>query len=312
VKNKLHSIVVPVYNSRDILDTLIIRVSKVMKDAGINFEMVLVDDGSKDGSFGKIKELAGSYKFIRGFKLSRNFGHQAALVIGLNKSQGEFIAIIDDDLQDPPEVLPEFFQALYDGVDVVYGVRKKRKEGIIKRILYSGFYRLLSLLSHIDIPRDAGDFCVMKRCVVDAMLQLREANPFLRGTRSWVGFKQIGMEYERSHRHKGESGYTLSKYFNLAITGILMFSDIPLRIATFLGIFATTVSLLYTIAIISYWMFHPFNVPGYLSLVVIITFLGGVQLVSIGIIGEYVARINDNARSWPIAIVEESTIPKAL
>jgi len=308
MKKKLHSIVAPVYNSRDILETLVIRVSKVMNDAEINFEIVLVDDGSQDGSFEKIQQLAALHKFIRGFKLSRNFGHQAALIIGLSKSKGEFMAIIDDDLQDPPEILPKFFQNIYEEVDVVYGVRRRRKENIIKRTLYAGFYKLLKFLSHIDIPADAGDFCVMKRCVVDAMLQLKEANPFLRGIRSWVGFKQIGIEYERCLRHKGESGYTLSKYFNLAITGMLMFSYIPLRIATYLGILATAVSFLYTIVIISYWLIHPFNVPGYLSLVVIITFLGGVQLASIGIIGEYIARINDNVRSWPIAVVAESVI----
>lgn len=307
MKNQLHSIVVPVYQSRDILEVLVARVSKVMDNAGLTFEMVLVDDGSKDGSFEKIKQLSTLHKFIRGFKLSRNFGHQSALSIGLSKSRGELVAIIDDDLQDPPEILPKFFQELYEGVDVVYGIRRRRKENIVKRILYVGFYRLLKFLSNIDIPVDAGDFCVMKRCVVDAMLQLKEANPFLRGIRSWVGFKQIGIEYERSARHHGESGYTLQKYFSLAITGMLMFSYIPLRIATYLGIFAAAASLLYAVVIITYWLIIPFNVPGYLSLVVIITFLGGVQLTSIGIIGEYVARINDNVRSWPVAIVSEAT-----
>lgn len=307
MKNQLHSIVVPVYQSRDILEVLVDRVSKVMDNAGLTFEMVLVDDGSKDGSFEKIRQLSALHKFIRGFKLSRNFGHQAALCIGLSKCRGEFIAIIDDDLQDPPEVLPKFFQALYEGVDVVYGVRRRRKEGVVKKILYAGFYRLLRILSNINIPVDAGDFCVMKRCVVDAMLQLRESNPFLRGIRSWVGFKQIGIEYERCARHQGESRYTMRKYFSLAITGMLMFSYIPLRIATYLGIFATAASSLYTVVIIIYWLIFPFNVPGYLSLVVIIAFLGGVQLTSIGIIGEYLARINDNVRSWPVAIVSEAT-----
>lgn len=307
MKNQLHSIVVPVYQSRDILEVLVDRVSKVMNDAGIAFEMVLVDDGSQDGSFEKIKQLTAHHKVIRGFGLSRNFGHQAALCIGLSKSRGEFIAIIDDDLQDPPEILPKFFQALYEGVDVVYGVRRRRKEGVVKKILYAGFYRLLRILSNINIPVDAGDFCVMKRCVVDAMLQLRESNPFLRGIRSWVGFKQIGIEYERCARHQGESRYTMRKYFSLAITGMLMFSYIPLRIATYLGIFATVASSLYTVVIIIYWLIFPFNVPGYLSLVVIIAFLGGVQLTSIGIIGEYLARVNDNVRSWPVAIIAEAT-----
>lgn len=307
MRSQLHSIVVPVYQSRSSLETLVERVSKVMKEANICFEMVLVDDGSQDDSFGEIKRLASLHAFVRGFRLSRNFGHQAALTIGLRESRGDFVAIIDDDLQDPPEVLPGFFQALYDGADVAYGIRRGRKEGILKRFLYAAFYRVLDFLSTVNIPLDAGDFCVMKRCVVDALLQLPDANPFLRGIRSWVGFKQIGIEYERFARLEGSSGYTFRKYFGLAITGLLMFSYIPLHFATCLGIFAVLVSVLYTIAIITWWLFKPFYVPGYLSLVVIITFLGGVQLISIGIIGEYVARSNDNARKWPIAIVAETT-----
>ena len=307
MRSQLHSIVVPVYQSRGSLETLVERVSKIMKEANICFEMVLVDDGSQDDSFGEIKRLASLHAFVRGFRLSRNFGHQAALAIGLRESRGSFVAIIDDDLQDPPEILPGFFQALYDGAEVAYGVRRGRKDGILKRFLYAAFYRVLNFLSTVSIPLDAGDFCVMKRCVVDALLQLPDANPFLRGIRSWVGFKQVGIEYERSARLEGSSGYTLRKYFGLAITGLLMFSYIPLHFATYLGIFAVLASVLYTIAIITWWLFKPFYVPGYLSLVVIITFLGGVQLISIGIIGEYVARSNDNARKWPIAIVAETT-----
>lgn len=307
MKTQLHSIVIPVYQSRDILKTLVERVSEVMKGSGICFEMVLVDDGSRDNSFEEIKRLAEIYPFVRGFRLSRNFGHQAALIIGLRESRGDFIVIIDDDLQDPPEVLPEFFQRLYDGADVVYGIRKKRKEGIIKKILYSSFYRVLSSLSSINIPLDAGDFCAMKRCVVNALSQMKESNPFLRGIRSWVGFRQIGIPYERSARMQGESGYTFKKYMSLAITGLLMFSYIPLRISMYIGLFAALSSFIYAIAIITYWLLKPFEVPGYLSLVVIVTFLGGVQLISVGIIGEYIARLNDNVRNWPVAIVSETT-----
>ncbi len=307
MKSQLHSIVVPVYQSRNLLEALVERVSNVMKEAQTCFELVLVDDGSQDNSFKEIQKLAEVHPFIRGFKLSRNFGHQAALIIGLRESLGEFVAIIDDDLQDPPEVLPEFFQALYDGADVVYGVRKARKEGIVKKILYAVFYRILSFISHINIPVDAGDFCCMKRCVVDVLLELRDANPFLRGARAWLGFNQIGIKYERAARHKGESSYSLKKYISLAVTGLVMFSYIPLRISMYLGIFTATISFLYTFGIITYWLFKPFHVPGYLSLVFIITFLGGVQLICIGVIGEYIARLNDNVRKWPIAIIADKT-----
>jgi len=306
MERQLHSIVIPVYNSRDILPTLVERVSNVMSEEDLEFEMVLVDDGSRDDSFEEIRKLAAIHSFIRGFRLSRNFGHQAAVMIGLRESRGELVAIMDDDLQDPPELLPRLFQAV-ESADIAYGVRKRRKEGILKRVAYAVFYRILKILSHIDIPLDAGDFCAMKRGVVDVLLQLREANPFLRGIRAWVGFKQVGIEYERAERHKGESGYSLRGYVNLAITGLFMFSYIPLRIATYLGILVATVSFLYAVIIITYWIFKPFDVPGYLSLITVITLLGGVQLISIGIIGEYIARLNDNVRKWPVAIVAETT-----
>jgi len=312
MKKQLHSIVVPVYQSRTILESMVTRVSEVMNGAGINFEMVLVDDGSRDDSFREIKRLSSIYNFIRGFRLSRNFGHQAALTIGLTESRGSFVAIIDDDLQDPPEVLPGFFEALYNGSDVVYGVRRRRKEGIIKRFMYSTFYKLLNVLSSVHIPMDAGDFCVMKRCVVDAMLQLRDANPFLRGVRAWIGFEQIGMEYERSARFEGQSGYSFRKYINLAVTGLIMFSYIPLRVSTYLGLFVAVLSALYVLGIMAWWLFKPFDVPGYLSLVVIISFIGGVQLICLGVIGEYIARLNDNSRQWPIAIVAERTSMETL
>ncbi|MGA2916328.1 MAG: glycosyltransferase family 2 protein [Sedimentisphaerales bacterium] len=307
MEKQLHSIIIPVYNSKEILETLVEKVSNIMREADLHFEIVFVDDGSHDNSFEEIKRLASIHSVIRGFRLSRNFGHQAALMVGLQESRGELVAIMDDDLQDPPELLPKLFQTVNDDVDIAYGVRKKRKEGILKRFLYFVFYRILKFLSHIDIPLDAGDFCAMKRCVVNVLLQLREANPFLRGIRAWIGFKQVGVEYERAVRHKGKSGYSLRGYINLAITGLIMFSYIPLRIATYLGIFAAGISFLYAIVIITYWIFIPFNVPGYLSLVAIITLLGGVQLISIGIIGEYIARLNDNVRKWPVAIVAETT-----
>jgi dolichol-phosphate mannosyltransferase len=207
-----------------------------MDEAEIRFELVLVDDGSKDGSFEEIRRLSKSHPVIRGLRLSRNFGHQAAVLIGLQNSLGDYIGIIDDDMQDPPDILPDFFSRLYEQADVVYGIRRKRKESFIKKLLYASFYRILRRLSDIEIPLDAGDFCVMKRRVVDAMLQFQEANPFLRGIRAWVGFKQMGIEYQRDARIKGTSGYTVIKYLRLAIAGILSFSYIPLRLATLVGL----------------------------------------------------------------------------
>jgi dolichol-phosphate mannosyltransferase len=216
MKQKLHTILVPVYNSMETINILVDRVSRVMNDGQIRFELVLVDDGSSDGSFDEIRRLSKIHACIRGFRLSRNFGHQADFVDRFEKMSWRVYRGIDNDLQDPPEILPEFFRQLYTEVDVIYGIRGQRKENFIIKFLYTAFYRILRLLSKVEIPLDAGDFCVMKRCVVDSMLQFREANPFLRGIRSWVGFKQIGVEYHRNARLQGEAGYTLKKYFALA------------------------------------------------------------------------------------------------
>ena len=307
MKDGLYTIVVPVYNSRATLQVLVDRVLKAMDTAQLSFELVLVDDGSADGSFNEIQRLSQSYPFVRGFRLSRNFGHQAALVIGLQESRGDFVAIIDDDLQDPPEILPAFFKRLYEGADVVYGVRRERKEGFVKKFLYAAFYRILRKLSRVKIPLDAGDFCVMRRCVVDAMLRFQEANPFLRGIRSWVGFNQIGAEYERASTTQGKSRYTLEKYFGFALGGILSFSYIPLRFATYLGITAASIGFAFAFLVVFLKLTHAFEVSGYTSLIVVITFLGGVQLIAIGIMGEYLSRLNDNARKWPIAVIAEKT-----
>ena len=291
MKELLHSIIVPVYQSRAFLETLVQRVASVMNEAGVNFELILVDDGSRDDSFSEIKRLSSMYPCIRGFRLSRNFGHQAAVTIGLQKCDGEFVAIIDDDLQDPPEILPRFFEFMYQGTDVVYGVRKKRKEHILKRAAFATFYRLIHKISNIYIPEDAGDFCTMRRCVVNAMLQMPDANPYLRGARAWAGFKQIGLEYERSARVQGESGYTLSKYFKLALTGLLMFSHIPLLMATIFGVIIALVSFILAFYMIISWIIKPFDVPGYLSTFLAVTMLGGIQLIFIGIIA--LSRLSD-------------------
>ena len=308
MENQLHSIVVPVYQSRQTLELLVKQVDKVMDESRIRFELVLVDDGSQDGSFAEIKRIAKIHPSIRGIRLSRNFGHQAALTVGLQESRGEFVAIMDDDLQDPPELLPEFFKLLYDGVDVSYRVRKKRKEKIIKRTLYDAFYRVVNRLSEIEVPLDAGDFCVMKRCVVDAMLELREAHPFLRSARSWAGFHQVGVEYERSARVHGKSGYTFKKYLDFAITGIVSNSYVPLRLATYAGVFAALASLLYAAVVLFKWFLGTFDVPGYASLIILITFLGAVQLIALGITGEYIARLYMEAKKWPVAFVAETTM----
>ncbi len=307
MKNILHSIVVPVYQSRSSLENLTKRIFSVMSAAGIRYELILVDDGSADDSYSEIKRLAAASPNIRGFRLSRNFGQQAALLVGFQKARGDYIAVIDDDLQDAPEVLIQFFQALDNHYDVAYGVRRKRKEKFTKRVLYAGFYHLLQKLSSINIPLDAGDFCAMKRPVLNAMLELRSSQPFLRGARAWAGFKQIGIEYERAARDEGESGYTLRKYFKLAFNGILSFSHIPLRLTTYLGLLTATLCVLFLIWVTINWLLGTFHIRGYTSMILLITFFGSVQLISIGIIGEYIGKLLDETRKWPVAFVAEST-----
>ncbi|MBL7918016.1 MAG: glycosyltransferase family 2 protein, partial [Bacteroidia bacterium] len=194
------SILVPIFNSSSFMHKLLEAVDKERVNNNWELELVLVDDGSKDGSYNKIIELSKIYSYIKGIKLSRNFGHQIAVKTALSHCTGDYIAIIDDDLQDPPSLLPYFFEHLDKGYDVAYGVRKKRKESFLKRLAYNSFYRILKQMSDIHIPIDSGDFCVMKRHVAENMLKLQEQNPFLRGIRAWVGFKQIGVEYERAAR----------------------------------------------------------------------------------------------------------------
>ncbi|MDY0296322.1 MAG: glycosyltransferase family 2 protein [Acidobacteriota bacterium] len=307
MKHLLHSILVPVFRSRGSMEELVRRVAQTMREAGIEFELVLVDDGSPDDSFAEIRRLALRHPFIRGFRLSRNFGHQAALTVGLQQCRGDFVAIMDDDLQDPPEILPVFFSRLYQDADVVYGIRRQRKENLFKRAAFAIFYRLISALSRVRIPLDAGDFCALRRRVVDAMLQMYDANPFLRGTRAWVGFNQVGLEYERAERVCGKSGYSMTRYVRMAVTGIMMFSHVPLRLATISGLLISALSFGFGLSMFVKWLIKPFDVPGYLSTFIAITFLGGVQLISIGIIGHYLGYLIENNRRWPVAFIAEDT-----
>lgn len=271
-----------------------------------NLELVLIDDGSRDQSYDSIEKLSQSYSYIKGIKLARNFGHQAAVRTALEYATGDYIAIIDDDLQDPPSLLPQFFSYLDKGYDVAYGVRRKRKENFIKVLCYNSFYKILRALSDIEIPLDTGDFCVMKKIVVEKMLSLPEKNPFLRGIRAWVGFKQIGVEYERSKRIEGESGYTLKKLFKIASDGIFSFSNIPLKLITFIGGLGLSITVLYSIYILSKFFMYGVEAPGFVSTILFIMFFGSLNLICMGIIGEYISRIYAESKDRPHSIVEKT------
>ena len=300
------SIVVPVYNSANFMHKLLEAIEVERIKNNWNLELVLVDDGSKDGSFDKMVELHKMYPYIKGIKLARNFGHQIAVKTGLSHCTGDYIAIIDDDLQDPPSLLPMFFEYLDNGNDVAYAIRKKRKESLIKRICYNGFYRVLKSLSETEIPMDSGDFCVMKKRVLQHMLLLQEKNPFLRGIRAWVGFKQIGVEYQRHARLEGESGYTIKKLLKIAMDGIFSFSSMPIRLITLLGFVGLGFALCYSIFIIYEYFYHSISVKGFATLAIIISFFCSLILVCLGIIGEYIARIYDEVRNRPYSVIEET------
>lgn len=308
------SVVVPCFNEAAALPLLFERLRAAAERWPCRWEVVLVDDGSTDATWSTmlgLREKDPRWKLIR---LARNFGHQAALWTGLKRATGDLVAVLDADLQDPPEVLPEFFRQWEDGHDVVYGIRTKRKEGRIKRAAYFCFYRLLAFLSEVPIPLDSGDFCVMDRRVVEEMVRTSEMEPFVRGIRAWVGFRQTGVHYERGARAAGRPRYSLQKLFGLAVNGIFSFSTRPLRIATWLGFGVSILSFLGGVFTFFQRLFPDFfdekfgmrPVEGFATIVIAILFLGGVQLICLGILGEYVGRIYENVKGRPQSVIRET------
>ncbi|MEM6883881.1 MAG: glycosyltransferase family 2 protein [Verrucomicrobiota bacterium] len=301
------SIVVPVYRSEKIIPQLIGRVDKVFVQEGIRTELVLIEDCGGDQSFEVISEEAKKYSWVKGYKLSRNFGQQAATWTGFTKARGEVIAVMDDDLQDPPESLRDLYYKLQEGYDVVYGIRKRyRKDPPIRRLCYWIFYRVLNTLSSIELPLDAGDFCCMRRKVVDAILAVEDVNPYLRGIRAWVGFKQIGVEYQRNQRFAGESGYNFFKYFIFALTGVFSFSYSPLRILAVLGLIISGLDLV-VMGILAALAMNNVNVPMEVWLMLVILMTAGWQFMAIGVLGEYLNKTYHQTKAWPVAIVDVET-----
>lgn len=300
------SIVVPIYNSAGFMSNLLEAIDKQRLASQWDLELILVDDGSIDQSYEKIEALSKTYPYIKGIKLSKNFGHQIAVKTGLSHITGDYVAIIDDDLQDPPSLLPSFFEYLDNGFDVAYGVRKKRKESFFKKFSYNSFYRILKSLSDTDIPLDSGDFCVMKSHVVSNMLKFKEKNPFLRGIRAWVGFKQIGVEYERQARFDGESGYTIKKLLKIAMDGIFSFSSVPIRVITVLGLLGLIFAIVYSSSVIFGYLAHGIVVKGFPTLAIIISFFSSLILICLGLIGEYIVRIYNEVRDRPYVIIEKT------
>ena len=301
----MYSLIIPVYNEQETIPTLYDRVKKVIDTLDAPAEVIIVEDGGTDGTFELLKEIHRRDKRFKVLSFSRNFGHQVAISAGIEHAMGNAVMIIDGDLQDPPEVLPQFIAKWKEGYDVVYAVRTKRKEIIFKRAAYAAFYRLLKRLSYLNVPLDSGDFCLMDKRVVEAMRKLPERKRFVRGLRTWVGFRQVGLAYERERRFAGEPKYTFGKLLGLAYDGIFSISSTPLRVAVYIGFGLAVLAFLGGVLVIYDKLANGIAIAGWSSTIVIITFLGGVTLATLGMIGEYVSRIYDEVKSRPLYIVRE-------
>lgn len=301
------SVVIPVYNEEAVLPILLGRLDAVLDLLMVSStEVLLISDGSTDGTNSIIRAKVATDERYRGIIFARNFGHQAAVSVGLEHCCGDYVSIIDGDLQDPPEVIGELLSVVMGGADVAYAVRRHRKEGLLKRSLYAGFYRTLHLMADIAIPLDSGDFCCMRRRVVDAMLLLPERNRFVRGIRAWVGYKQVALYYDRNARAAGSTHYTLKKLLRLASDGLFGFSSLPIIIMQILGFIISFVAALVAMGYALWFILDPKSFPaGFATLVVSVWFLGGVQLLFMGFVGEYLFRAFDESRRRPIAIIAD-------
>ena len=301
------SVIVPIFDEEATLPELERRLPRALEGLGFrSLEFLLVSDGSRDRSESMIAEIVERDERFLGIFLTRNFGHQAAVSIGLSHASGTVVAIIDADLQDPPEAIGSLIAQLEQGNDVAYGVRRKRKEPVLKRWAYFLFYRLLRFVSMIDVPLDSGDFCCMRRRVVTAMLSLPERNRFLRGLRAWVGFKQAGVEYERAARFAGRPKYTLRKNFSLAYDGLFSFTKLPVRFIQVAGFILSFFAIMIAISYLIWYLVAPTEFPrGFASLIISIWFFAGIQMLCLGIVGEYVVRTCDEGRGRPVALVRE-------
>jgi polyisoprenyl-phosphate glycosyltransferase len=302
------SFIIPLYNESEVFAELIKRMNNLILNIGQPCEVILVDDGSMDDTPFLIDELSRRDPKYQSLFLSRNFGQQNAISAGLDFARGEFVMFLDADLQDPPELYFEFMKKINDGYDVVYGIRKNRKENIFKRTCYNLFYKLLNRISNFPIPKDSGDFGLITRHVARAMNMHREDSRFLRGVRSWVGFKQIGIPYERQERQAGVPKYTFRKLLKLATDGIFNFTTLPITILIFLGSISILSSIIYfLVTIIRKYFFN--DVPiGFTAILFTIIFFGGLQLFFIGVIGEYIQRIFFQVKYRPLYITKKRII----
>jgi dolichol-phosphate mannosyltransferase len=300
------SVVVPVFNEEEIIGLFYDRTSKVLDGLeAFEWEILFVDDGCKDGSFEKLSALAARDPRVKVLKFSRNFGHQIAITAGVDEARGDCVVVIDSDLQDPPEVIPAMVAEWRTGVDVVYGVRSEREgETAMKLMTASMFYRLLGRVTNVQIPANVGDFRLMSRRVVEQLKLLREKDRFVRGLVSWVGFRQTGVTYHREARSAGVTKYPLGKMIKFAFDGITSFSTAPLKLATWTGYLAALAAVLYLISVFVQRALG-ITVEGWATIMVAMLFMGSVQLICLGILGEYLGRIFNEVKPRPMYVIEE-------
>ncbi len=303
------SVIIPIYNEEENILPLFERLNKTVSQLNIDVEYIFVNDGSKDHSKALIKELSKKNSAVRFIDFARNFGHQIAVTAGLEHCSGKAVVIIDADLQDPPELISDLYKKWKEGFEVVYAKRRAREgENFLKKFTAKSFYRILKKITSINIPVDTGDFRLIDRKIVDVLKAMPEQQKFLRGQISWIGFRQTYVEYDRDARNAGKTGYTYKKMIRFALDGITSFSNLPLKFATVAGFFVSGITFL----MILYALYSRFiskdYVPGWTSLMLAVLFIGGVQLISIGIIGEYISRLSANIRNRPLYIINETNI----
>ena len=302
-----YSIIAPIYNEIDNIPELYRRVKEVMDSCGETWEFILVDDGSTDGSTEKIRDLAKTDKIVRPVIFARNFGHQVAVTAGWDYARGDAIVIIDADLQDPPETILELAKKWKEGYEVVYAVRGEREgESWFKLWTASLFYRLIYRITDVKIPIDTGDFRLMDRKVVDVLMQMKERHRIPRGMSAWVGFRQIGVTYKRAARYAGVTKYPFKKMLGLALNAVTSFSYFPLQVATFFGFVSAGIAILAIPIVIYMRIMGSGAFFGQATTLIAVLFLGGVQLISLGILGEYIGRLYDEAKGRPLYIVREA------
>ncbi len=301
-----YSLVIPVYNEQSNIPALYRRVSAVMDELDDTAELILINDGSDDRTLELLRALHDRDDRVVYLSLARNFGHQIAVTAGLNYVRGRVIIVLDGDLQDPPELIPDLLALWRQGYHVVYAQRTTRvRESWFKRLCAYTFYRILKQLANVEIPTDTGDFCLMDREVVDLLNQMPERNRYLRGLRAWVGFRQIALKFDRDSRYAGSVKYTFAKSLGLAINGLVSFSIVPLRLSTYLGLCSALLAIVMALLVLYWRVFTNSTLTGFATIAIAIFFLGAVQLISIGILGEYIGRIYEEVKHRPLYTLSE-------